>query len=97
MDDFNNYLIYKSKSHKIKESDFPKKITPDGPNEGEEGISTTTLNLIITFSIIGGILLIIGLFFLYRYLNKKRKLNNISEIYKENSGEVMLKSETDNN
>ena len=97
LDGFNNYLIYKAKSHKIKESDFPKKITPDGPNEGEEGMSTTTLNLIIIFSIIGGILLIIGLFFLYRYLNKKRKLNNISEIYKANSGEIMLKSETDNN
>ena len=94
LDEFNNYLIYKAKSHKIQESDFPKEIIP---KEGEEGMSTTTLNLIITFSIIGGILLLIWLFFLYRYLNKKRKLNNISEIYKENSGEVMLKSETDNN
>ena len=93
-EEFTNYIIYKSKSHIIKGSDFPKNIEEEN---NDNGTSSTTLSLIIVFSILGAIILFFFIFFLYRYYNKKRKLNNKSEIYKENVGEVMLKSETNNN
>ena len=93
-DEFNNYFIYNAKFHKINSSDFPEKKIPN-QEAGDDEISTSYLDLIITFSIIGGIVLIVLIFLLYRYINKKKKLSNESMIYKENSGEIMLKSESD--
>ena len=89
-EDLNNYLIYNAKVYQIKETDLPE---PQKSNDGDEGINGTTLSLIITFSILGGIILILVIFFVYRNINKRRKINDISDLNHENLGEVMLKNE----
>ena len=94
LDEFNNYLIYKSKSYKIGEKYSPI-IPPSQPED--KGMSTTNLSLIIVFSIVGALILVIVIFFIYRHFNKKRKLNTETGVFNENSGEILLKSESDNN
>ena len=110
LDGINNTLIYKAKIHKINESDFPKEDDPntDDPStdnndtsdriddaRNNEGMNPTTLTIIIVFSFLGIVLFSVLFFFLYRKYNKKMKLNNESNIFKENSEEIMLKSESE--
>ena len=95
LDGLNTTLTYKAKSHTINHSDFQDiTINPD-TEPGDEETNTTVLALIISFSIIFGIIIILLIFFFYRKMNRNKRIKNENEIYKENSGEIMLKSETD--
>ena len=85
-------------SVELNKSDEPEKSEKkEEPSNEQNGNSPISLGIIIAISILGAIVLVAIIFFLYRCINKKRKLNNESEIYKESAGEVMLKSEIDNN
>ena len=86
LDKFEKIYNYSTKYYEIQE------YIPDGGEESNE-MSSSTLALIIVFSIVGAILIFVIIFILYRKLNKSKKLNNNSDIYKEKYEEEKYKEE----
>ena len=84
-DDFIQLIPYEAQAHRFHDYDFPKGQDKDSDDNNKI--------YIIIFSIIGVIILGIIIFVCYLKYNKKNRLNNESDIYKENLGEMITNSQ----